>query len=548
MAAIFSTLLLTIVELVLIVGLSRLSYAALSRGFENATSGKSEALIESGRRLRSRIRNLLAVTCLVLSVVVLVFNGWLASRGINAWTYGLERLREIGAAVWIRFGIALGKLAAAAIGFLVAVALIRRGLGAVERIAIRREELRDHEKGVRAAFHRLDYAIVNTGWLLLIVFAFQLFEVPERVVGIFVMLVRAYVVITVGVLLIRSSVIIVDVLDSLGQRYVRGKDWQRYYDHLRGLVPTFRACLEYALWIGVASLAIVQLAGLNSVVAWGPRLIECVGLFLLGRVVIELGHLEIARRMLPDEGLDDTARRRRATMAPIIRNTFAYAVYFGTAVLILASLGFNPMPFLAGAGIIGLVVGFGAQALINDVVSGFFILFENTFLVGDAIEAAGAKGIVEAIEFRTTKIRDGDGRLHIVRNGDVKQVINYSKQYALAVVAIDVPYHADLPQVFAVLREAGDRIRRENSDVLGETQVEGISNFGLETMTVRTSTRVKPGRHDAAASALRLAIKEAFDRRSPTAPRRALVPERLSAMAPQIQDAQQLMRRRLGDR
>ena len=115
-------------------------------------------------------------------------------------------------------------------------------------------------------------------------------------------------------------------------------------------MPTFRACLEYALWIGVASLAIVQLAGLNSVVAWGPRLIECVGLFLLGRVVIELGHLEIARRMLPDEGLDDMSRRRRATMAPIIRNTFAYAVYFGTAVLFLASLGFNPMPFWPAPG------------------------------------------------------------------------------------------------------------------------------------------------------------------------------------------------------
>src|SRR4029453_1758444 len=135
-----------------------------------------------------------------------------------------------------------------------------------------------------------------------------------------------------------------------------------------------------------------------------------------------------------------------------------------TAVAILASLGFNPMPFLAGAGILGLVIGFGAQSLINDVVSGFFVLFENTYLVGDAIEAAGAKGVVEAIEFRTTKVRDGDGRLHGVRNGGVKKVINYSKQYAVAVVAFDVPYPADLPQVFAVVREAGERIRRENPD------------------------------------------------------------------------------------
>ncbi len=542
MASVLIAFLFIVVELVLIVGLAKLFYAAVARALERATSAKRIALVESSRRIQRRLRNLLIVTSLVLSVVVLVFNLVLASRGINAWTHGLDLLQAIGSAVWTRIGVALAKLAAAAIGFLVAVALMRRGLGAVERIAIRWEELRDLEKPVRSAFQRLDYAIVNAGWLLLIVFAFHLFDVPGRVVSVVVMLVRFYVVIALGVLLVRSSVVIVDVVDSLGRRYVREKHWQRYYDHLRALIPTFRACLEYALWIGVASVAIAQLAGFNSVAFWGPRLIEGIGLFFLGRVVIELGHLEIARRMLPDEGLDDMARRRRATMAPIVRSAFTYAVYFGTMVLILASLGFNPMPFLAGAGILGLVVGFGAQSLIHDVVSGFFILFENTFLVGDAIEAAGAKGVVEAIEFRTTKIRDGDGRLHIVRNGDIKQVINYSKEYALAVVSFDVPYHADLPQVFAVLREAGERVQRENGDVLGHTCVDGISAFGLETMTVRTSTKVKPGRHDAAAAALRLAIKDAFDRRSPSAPRLRLVPEKLAAIGPQIQDS--LIRRR----
>jgi moderate conductance mechanosensitive channel len=431
----------------------------------------------------------------------------------------------------------VAKLSAAAIAFLVAVAVMRRGFAALEEVILHWDVIRDHDKAVSVALLGLNHSIVNVGWLLLVIFACQLFSVPGSVVGILVTLVRTYLVIAIGLLLIRTSVVIVDVLDLLGQRYVKGRDWQRYYDHLRALVPTFRACLEYALWIAVASLAIAQLAGLSRVIFWGPRLIEGIGLFFLGRVVIELGHLEIARRMLPDEGLDEMTRRRRATMAPIVSSAFTYAVYFGTMVLILASLGFNPMPFLAGAGILGLVVGFGAQALINDVVSGFFILFENTFLVGDAIEAAGAKGVVEAIEFRTTKIRDGDGRMHIVRNGDIKQVINYSKEYALAVVTFDVSYQAELAQVFAVLREAGERVRRENSDVVGETCVDGISAFGLETMTVRTSTKVKPGRHDAAAAAVRLAIKEAFDRRAASTPRLRLVPEKSGGVAPQVQES-----------
>jgi hypothetical protein len=93
-------------------------------------------------------------------------------------------------------------------------------------------------------------------------------------------------------------------------------------------------------------------------------------IFFVGRVIIEVGHHEIAHRLLPPDGLDEMERRRGATMVPLVRSIFTYGVYFATAALVLSSLGFNPMPFLAGAGILGLVIGFGAQSLINDVVSG----------------------------------------------------------------------------------------------------------------------------------------------------------------------------------
>ena len=259
---------------------------------------------------------------------------------------------------------------------------------------------------------------------------------------------------------------------------------------------------------------------------WGPALIQAIGIFFLGRVAVEIGHFEIGQRLLPRQGIDEMERRRRSTMVPLLRSTFTYAAYFGTAVLILGTLGFNPMPFLAGAGIIGLVIGFGAQSLINDVVSGFFILFENIYLVGDSIEGGGAKGVVEAIEFRTTRIRDNDGRLHIVKNGDIKQVVNYSKDYTMAVVPVDVSYDADMRAVFATLKSAGERLQRENSDVLSPIEVEGITGFGPLTLTVRTATRVRPGRHEAVALAMRLAFKEAFDSEAAGAVRTALVPAR----------------------
>src|SRR5262249_48375503 len=151
-------------------------------------------------------------------------------------------------------------------------------------------------------------------------------------------------------------------------------------------LPTLRVCLEYASWIGLASIVLAQFPSTRSLAAWGPRVIQGIAMLFAGRVIVELGRLEIGHRMLPREGLEETERRRRATMVPLVRSAFGYAVYFGTAVLVLGALGFNPMPFLAGAGLLGLVVGFGAQSLINDVVSGFFILFENIYLVGDTVE------------------------------------------------------------------------------------------------------------------------------------------------------------------
>jgi small conductance mechanosensitive channel len=283
----------------------------------------------------------------------------------------------------------------------------------------------------------------------------------------------------------------------------------------------------------MASLVIMQLGPVREFAAWGPRLVEAIAIFFACRVLIELGHLEIDRRMLPSEGLDDAALRRRATMTPLVHSVFTYAGYFGTAVVVLAMLGFNAMPFLAGAGILGLVLGFGAQSLINDVVSGFFILFENVYLVGELIEVEKAKGVVEAIEFRVTKIRDDEGRLHVIRNGDMKPVINYSKEFTMAVVPVDVAYDADLRSVFSTLREAGRRVRADDRNVLSETRIDGITAFGASAMTVRTTTKVRPGSHEGVAAALRLAIKESFDGLAAgDAPRNTLIPPAAARVQP----------------
>ena len=427
---------------------------------------------------------------------------------------------------WSTLASALAKLVLATLAVLITVHVVRWLLRVAERMLRRWAQLSDEDdRSLTQIFASFERALTNLGWMLVVVAASLLFAVPGSITQWLLLLVRIYLVVVLGIVVIRSTALIVSALDVFGDRYAKRRNWSRYYEHLRALLPTFRTCVDYALWVGVASLVLVQLTPTQRVAAWGPLLIQAIAIFFAGRVIIELGRLEIGHRMLPHEGLEETDRRRRATMVPLVRSAFTYAVYFGTAVLILSSLGFNPMPFLAGAGLLGLVVGFGAQSLINDVVSGFFILFENVYLVGDIVEVGPAKGVVEAIEFRTTKIRDPEGRIHVIRNGDMKPVINYSRDYGVAVVAVDVPYDADLRGVFAGLRQAGAHLRSQSQDVLNELQIDGVTAFTASTMTIRTSTRVSPGRQEAAAAALRLLINETFEQRAGRAIRKTLIAE-----------------------
>jgi small-conductance mechanosensitive channel len=474
--------------------------------------------------IRTKTRNVTLVVAAALSTAILAYNGWLLTRGIDALEHTKALLQSVTVETWATARLVLLKIALAAGAALVVSRLLRRVTRTAERAINRWDRLQDNNRSLAALFASLDRAIVNIGWMLVAVFTCRLVAAPAEVTDALALALRIYVVFAVGVTIVRSTSVIVDTLDGLSRRYAERRGWVQFYEHLRPLRPTLRASLEYVLWIGMASMIVVQLAPIRNFAIWGPRLIQVVGIFFAARVVIELGRLEIARRILPGEGLDETERRRRATMVPLVRTAFTYALYFGAAVLMLSSLGFNPMPFLAGAGIVGLVVGFGAQSLINDVVSGFFILFENTYLVGETIEVGAARGVVEAIEFRTTKIRDGEGRLHIIRNGDMKPIVNYSRDYMIAVVDINVTYDADLRGVFAALTEAGHRLRAESLDLLGETEIEGVVSFGTTVMTVRTVTRVRPGRSDAVAAALRLAIKEVFDRHAAGVPRRMLIP------------------------
>ncbi len=481
-------------------------YATVAAVLSRVAASRS-ALATWTSIVQRRTRNALLTAFVVLVVGIVAYNAWLAYKGVDAGVHTTSLLTSIDSSVWIAFALALVKLTLASIGVVIGTRVVRRLLHRAEAAINHWDRISSNNSSLRALFRGLERIIVNCSWMLLAIVAFRWFGLPQNFSDTLFLILRIYLIIVVGVLVVRCTTVIVDTLDGWARRSAEHRGWARYYDHVRPLVPTFRACVEYALWISLGALVVLQIGSIGHFAAWGPRLIQAIGVFFAARLIIEIGSLEIGNRMLPSTGLDPGDRRRRETMFPLVRTAFTYAVYFGAAVLILSRLGFNPMPFLAGAGILGVVIGFGAQSMINDLVCGFFILFENTYLIGDIVEIGDTRGVIEAIDFRTTKIRDADGRLHIIRNGDTKLVINYSKDYTRAVVAVEVGYDADMRVVFSTLTQAGERLRATDPDVLDDVELGGISAFGGDHMTVRMSVRVKPGRHESVAANLRLASR-----------------------------------------
>lgn len=161
----------------------------------------------------------------------------------------------------------------------------------------------------------------------------------------------------------------------------------------------------------------------------------------------------------------------------------------------------------------GFAIGLGAQNLINDIVSGFFILFENYYLVGDYIETDHASGYVEAIELRTTRIRHYLGQVYILRNGDIVSITNFSKDFIYAYVEVGVDYATNLDMAQEIIERIGRKLKEENDDILEPTKVDGIKEFGDIRLSIYTVTKVKPGKHIQVKRILRQMLKEEFDRK-----------------------------------
>jgi len=455
------------------------------------------------------VRQTLNLIFVVTLLGMVGFNAWKVYQGVALQPYTMAILDTISPDFWRTLFKNTGILIVVIFSARQLVHLIDKGLLKLRSAALNYKGIQANDDSIKTFFRRLS-SILGTviGWLV-VYGASTLFGLSDIIVGYLIIALKIYLVISFSLLIVNAVAVIVDSLDAISKRYADAKGLMVFYNRLKHLVPVFRRTLEYIIYVAVATLVIAQLEFISEFAHYGPGIIQGIGIIFLSRVGIEIIHLLIDRTYLHDD-LSEEERQRHQTIFPIVKTIISTLVYFLAVVLAMKGLGLDPIPLLAGAGILGLVVGFGAQSLVNDVVSGFFIIFENTFQVGDYIEINKASGVVETIGLRTTRIRSDDGELHILQNGKLGDVVNHSHEYTNAVVKVGVSHKSNLQQVSAVLSDLGQALNAEMDDVLKPTEVVGIDDFSGPEIVIRTVTRVRPGRHKPIERELRKRIVEQF--------------------------------------
>jgi small conductance mechanosensitive channel len=182
--------------------------------------------------------------------------------------------------------------------------------------------------------------------------------------------------------------------------------------------------------------------------------------------------------------------------------------------MVLDTLNIDTKPLLASAGIVGLGLGFGAQTLVKDVISGFFLIVDNYVRVGDTAEINGISGLVEAINLRTIVLRDYRGAVHVVPSGSVTTLTNLTKDYSYAVLDVTVVYAMNTDEVADVLRKVGDAIREDSTFapvILEPIEILGIERLGDLGVTLRSRMKTLPAQQWNVTREMRRRVKQAFD-------------------------------------
>ncbi len=259
-------------------------------------------------------------------------------------------------------------------------------------------------------------------------------------------------------------------------------------------------------------LGSVHIGGLTIAVFKIWAIVKIIIFFLLVRFIANRLTNRIMATVIKrqDDGASVTGRIK--TLGSLIKSTVFYVLIFISGIMVLRVFDIDAAPVLTAAGVVGLAVGFGAQKLVRDIISGFFIVLEHQYSVGEYVTIGAVTGTVEELGMRVTQLRDDVGKLVIIANGDITMVTNHSRGAVQSVLDVSVAADSDLEKVRAAINSAADSISKDVEGMVSPPRADGISAMNAASVTIRVIGEVRPGRQDAVVSALREAIRTEFER------------------------------------
>jgi small-conductance mechanosensitive channel len=246
-----------------------------------------------------------------------------------------------------------------------------------------------------------------------------------------------------------------------------------------------------------------------SVLVTGIRIIIIV---LLAQLIIRIVYKLIDRSMVHQENSKLRMNPRRfVTVSGLLKNVIQVTGNFVMILIVLSEFNFELAPLLAGAGVLGLAIGFGAQSLVKDVITGFFIILEDQFAVGDVIQTGTFKGTVEMIGLRTTRIVSRTGEVYILPNGGIATVTNFSLSNALAIVDIAIKNESNLEDMLKLIQRATKNINETSMEMIGTPDVLGIQSFSVTEYTIRIVADCLPNTRDEVERQIQMGVKRALE-------------------------------------
>jgi small conductance mechanosensitive channel len=453
--------------------------------------------------------------------VIASFAVMLAGAGVLAYTLWRDRDLELDAnealaQITVDSLLTAARSVALIIVFLLAFYALRvlsRRLIARARRRISPRDLLDRQRIFLERFFIHLPAVINLALAYaLLSLASGTFHVPSVLEWLLLTTVYVLLVLSSGRALIMLAHYLSERLLDTWEQKSKGTKLEEYYAALRRLLPVVQRSIEAIVYVLMATVLVRRFEALEPFAPYGPLLIRIISMFLAASVVVEVARVLVARLLLAAPSAADDTQRRRQTFVGLIQSIIKYIIYFIVCMMILEDLGIDPTPILAGAGIVGLTVGLGSQKIVADLLNGLFLLFEDQILQGDYIKIGDTEGMVEQISLRLTRIRDRFGRLHIMRNGEIQNVINYSRGWTLTVVEMGVSYEDNLPKALRVIGEVTGRLPAlMPGAVLEPPIVKGIETIGDTSLVVRIETKVAPGTHFDVKRALHRLLVDGFN-------------------------------------